>query len=134
MQLAAFAHEIETFDTLEQYEEEQSKQAHAEDIKERNTSKTGLAMSSQCFSLCAPMGVGKSCHALFSGHVIQTERRVNEKTGEPFYWVLVRTLFDMEVDVVVDPKCLKFYRCHPPKVGGVLTGYFWLSGRIMCVQ
>lgn len=68
-----------------------------------------------------------ACKAVLTGHVLKTELKVNEKTGHSFYWALVDTLHG-QMDVVVDPYC---YKINPPKVGGVIYGAFWLSGRIM---
>ncbi len=68
-----------------------------------------------------PRPVGK-----FAGEIIEFELKTNELSGENFYWFLVETLGG-ETDVVVDPK----YVPAEPKNGGIVSGTFWLSGRIL---
>ena len=63
--------------------------------------------------------------AVFSGHVLESGRRTNRLTGADFIWCLVETLGGV-YDVVIDPELLP----DVPRVGGVLQGSFWLSGRI----
>ena len=60
-----------------------------------------------------------------AGEIREFELRTNELSGENFYWLLVETLGG-ETDVVVDPK----YVPVEPKIGGIVSGTFWLSGRI----
>lgn len=62
----------------------------------------------------------------FAGEIREFELRTNELSGEKFYWLLVDTLGG-EVDVVVDPK----YVPDEPKTGGIVSGQFWLSGRMV---
>ena len=64
-------------------------------------------------------------HALFVGHIVETEERRNTVTGNPFRWALVDTLGGT-FDVVIDPELLP----DPPRVGNILSGWFWLSGRL----
>ena len=64
-------------------------------------------------------------HALFVGHVVEAEERRNSVTGNRFWWALVDTLGGT-FDVVIDPELLP----DPPRAGNVLSGWFWLSGRI----
>ena len=65
-------------------------------------------------------------HALFVGHVVEADARRNTVTGHPFWWALVDTLGGT-FDVVIDPDLLP----DPPRSGNVLSGWFWLSGRII---
>jgi hypothetical protein len=62
----------------------------------------------------------------FAGEIREFELKTNELSGEKFYWLLVETLGG-EVDVVVDPK----YVPDEPKIGGIVSGQFWLSGRMV---
>jgi hypothetical protein len=64
-------------------------------------------------------------HALFVGHVVEAEARRNAVTGNPFWWALVDTIGGT-FDVVIDPELLP----EPPRAGNVLSGWFWLSGRV----
>lgn len=61
----------------------------------------------------------------FAGEIKEFELQTNQLSGENFYWLLVETLGG-EVDVVVDPK----FVAEEPKIGGIVSGQFWLSGRI----
>jgi len=62
----------------------------------------------------------------FAGEIKEFEQRTNELSGEKFYWILVETLGG-EADVVIDPK----YVTEEPKIGGIVSGTFWLSGKIL---
>jgi hypothetical protein len=63
---------------------------------------------------------------MFAGEIREFELRTNGLSGEKFYWLLIETLGG-DVDVVVDPK----YVPDAPEVGGLVSGTFWLSGRII---
>jgi hypothetical protein len=65
-------------------------------------------------------------YAIFTGHVRKTQQRKNDLTGCSFCWALVETLGGT-FDVVIDLELLG----AAPRVGGVLTGAFWLSGRLV---
>ena len=73
IQLTAFASEIETFDTLEKYDDEQSKKLNLKDIKDGTAKKKkpGLATCSKSFTLASVFDKTKTCHAVFTGHVIK---------------------------------------------------------------
>jgi len=117
VQVAAFTHEVSIFDSKEAF----------------RVSQIGkLKYASQSF---IPSGLfssdGKStkppeAYAIFAGHILEVESRTNELRGRSFWWVLVETLGGV-LDVVIDPGLLS----TSPKVGGVLYGSFWLSGRIV---
>lgn len=61
----------------------------------------------------------------FSGEIKQFALKTNSLSNENFYWFLVETLGG-EVDVVVDVK----YVPHEPQIGNIVSGQFWLSGKI----
>jgi hypothetical protein len=63
---------------------------------------------------------------MFAGEIKEFELKTNELSGEKFYWLLVETLGG-EVDVVVDPK----YVPNEPNIGGIVSGTFWLSGKLI---
>ena len=65
----------------------------------------------------------------FAGHVVEAAVLKNSLTGDPFYWALVDT-FGGHFDVVIDSALLP----DVPLAGGVLSGRFWLSGRIVSPQ
>ena len=117
VQIAAFAHEIAAFETVAAYD----------------ASQTGdVMLASQSFipsGLFTPAGestVPPQARAIFAGHVLAADEKINVLTGRAFYWALVETLGGA-YDVVIDPSL------HPgvPAVGGVISGSFWLSGRIV---
>ena len=61
-----------------------------------------------------------------AGEIARFELKTNDLSKEQFYWLLVETLGG-PVDVVVDPK----YVPAEPVTGGIVSGQFWLSGRIL---
>lgn len=65
-------------------------------------------------------------YAIFTGHVLETSIITNPVTDHEFIWAKVRTLGG-EVDMVSDPVLLN----GPVVKGGVVSGSFWLSGRIV---
>ena len=67
--------------------------------------------------------------ALLAGHVVATEERVNPWTGRAVRWARVRTL-GAELDVAADPSIIQ----GEVVAGGVVSGSFWLSGRIVRVH
>lgn len=71
------------------------------------------------FNLVRPVGQ-------FAGEIKEFELRTNSLTNAEFYWFLVETLGG-EIDVVSDPKWIE----TEPKIGGIVSGQFWLSGRII---
>lgn len=62
---------------------------------------------------------------IFSGEIKAFELKRNERTKAGFYWFLVETLGG-ETDVVADPKLIS----DEPEIGGIVSGQFWLSGRL----
>lgn len=117
VQIAAFAREITAFETVAAFE----------------ASQTGdLKYASQSFipsGLFAPDGdsiVPPQARAIFTGHVLAADEKTNVLTGHAFYWALIET-YGGAYDVVIDSSLLP----GVPIVGGVVSGSFWLSGRII---
>jgi len=116
-QIAAFAHEISVHPTLNAYNESQRGE---------------LKFASQSFipsGLFSPGGESTDppgSLAIFTGHVVATEIKKNSLTGAQYYWALVDTLGG-SFDVVIDPELCD----TPPVVGGVISGSFWLCGRLI---
>jgi len=118
VQLAAFAHEVTAFESEAAYHHAQPKE--------------NLRFASRSFipaGLFSPDGGGRpevpEAIAIFTGHVLETTVYQNTLTGLLFYWALVET-YGGQFDVVIDPDLL----AEPPQSGGILSGTFWLSGRI----
>lgn len=61
-----------------------------------------------------------------AGEIREFDVKTNELSGERFYWFLIDTLGG-EADVVADPK----YVLQEPQAGGIVSGQFWLSGKIL---
>jgi len=118
VQVAAFAHEVELFPSVEDFEAAQA----AREVKFELPSfiPAGL-FSADGMSLRAAESV-----AVMTGVVKETARRHNDLTGDAFYWARLRSLAG-EYDVVIDPALTP----EPPQLGGVATGLFWLSGRFV---
>ena len=116
-QIAAFAQEVSVFETEALYAASQAAQ--------------GMAFESRSFipsGLLSPDGRPidpPEPHALFVGGVVEAEERRNTVTDAPFWWALVETVGGT-FDVVIDPELLP----APPRAGNVLSGWFWLSGRV----
>jgi hypothetical protein len=117
-QLAAFAQQVTLHDSPVAFRAAQQAQ--------------GLDTPSQSFipsGLIAPTGepvTPPEPHALIAGHVLEGGVRLNTINGAPFWWALVETLGGT-FDVVIDPESLQ----APPRAGQVLSGWFWLSGRLL---
>lgn len=122
IQLTAFAsNDFEMFADEKSYNESQES-----DLKYAAKSfvPTGLFAfdaENETVDLSVVRPVGK-----FSGEIKEFELKTNSLTDAQFYWFLVETLGG-EVDVVSDPKWLE----NEPQIGGIVSGQFWLSGRIL---
>ena len=64
--------------------------------------------------------------AIFAGIIKAFELKINELSGEKFYWFLIETSGG-EIDVVADVKLVP----NDPKIGGIVSGQFWLSGKVL---
>lgn len=63
---------------------------------------------------------------IFAGEIKEFELKTNQLSNEKFYWFLVESLGG-EIDVVADVKLIS----NEPKIGGIVSGQFWLSGKIV---
>lgn len=114
VQLAAFAHELSIFDDDEAFDASQEQ-------------KPGYAAESFIPSgLFVEEGAAVEAAAVFTGHVLSFERIENTLTGAFFYHIKVKTL-GADIDVVADPKLVG----REIRIGGVVSGSFWLSGRVL---
>jgi hypothetical protein len=129
-QIAAFAHEVSLFPSPGAYDASLPPAGPSPDNPELLVPARGFASQSFIPSgLFSPGGQTTDppqAHAIFTGHILKTETRRNELTGREFYWALVETLGGT-FDVIIDPGLVE----SAPKVGGVLQGAFWLSGRLL---
>ncbi len=119
IQLAAFAHELQGFESEGAYMAAQS---------------SGMRWAAESF---IPSGLFTSgpgggvreqplSQAIFSGRVLVTQILTNPVTNQRFYWARVHTLGG-EVDVVADPQVV----LGKVVKNGFIKGTFWLSGRLV---
>jgi hypothetical protein len=116
VQVAAFAHEVEIFGS--------------EAEREASLPKDGPEFASRSF---VPTGLFKDAgdesppeaHAIFTGEILEVATLFNSFSTRRFCWALVSTLGG-DYDVVLDDALI----AEEPPVGGILSGSFWLSGRI----
>lgn len=66
-------------------------------------------------------------YADFAGAVLKADLRTNSAGGGKFWAVLARTYGGATVDVVIDPASIQI----EPKPGYIVSGRFWLTGRIV---
>ncbi len=112
IQLSAFAHEINYFENENNFSEQQFGE-----FKVASKSFIPGGLFSQQDDEAEALGI-------FSGVVLEVEKKKNQMTGQAFYWMLVDTVGG-EIDVVADIKQLATI----PKKNGIIHGNFWLSGR-----
>jgi hypothetical protein len=116
-QIAAFAQQVTVYASQTAYDAAQAAQ--------------GLSFESRSFipsGLISPSGepvTPPESHALISGEVLEAAERQNAITGQPFWWALVDTVGGT-FDMVIDPSLLS----NPVRPGNVVSGWFWLSGRL----
>ncbi len=119
LQVAAFAHELEVFES----------EAHFAEVQDANADDNTPALAARFFApagmLAAAPGELPDARAVFTGVVVRSGERANGLSGRSFTWALVEThggTFDIVADTVLAPT--------PPPVGGVVSGSFWLSARV----
>ena len=115
VQIAAFAHRLDGYENEEAY---LAAQEGSIPYAPESFIPTGLFVAEEEPSPPAS--------AVFTGHILATNERENPLTGNRFYWARVQTLGG-EVDVVADPEVV----VGRLVVGGIVSGAFWLSGRVV---
>ena len=116
LQISAFAHEIMVYSSDDDFERSQDGELK---FAAESFIPSGL------FSQDGEVGEPKAL-AIISGHVVDFRELTNPITGNSFLWALVKNL-GAEYDVVIDPSILD----GELKVGGVISGSFWLTGVIV---
>ena len=119
-QVAAFAQRVSLYESALAY-------ASSPDAE----GSQGAARSFIPSGLISPAGepiIPPESHALIAGHVIEAAPRVNAISGALYWWALVDTLGGT-FDVVIDPAL-----SEQPHAGSVVSGWFWLSGRLLTGQ
>jgi hypothetical protein len=110
VQVAAFAHDIHVYASPKAFEASQTRDAWH---------------TSRSFMPSGMRGGDMRAEAIFTAHVVRAERRTNKLTGSDFIWCLANCVGGT-FDIVVDLELLS----EPPPVNAVVTGTFWLSGRV----
>jgi hypothetical protein len=118
VQIAAFAHEIAVFESETEYFDSQDSEMK---FAAESFIPSGL------FSPDGEANVFLSAQAIFSGRILECQKKKNEFTCNNYWWIKVG-LLGGEIDVVSDVSLLE---SQSVKVGGIVTGSFWLSGKII---
>jgi hypothetical protein len=120
LQLTAFAsNDFKIFQSQSDYEKSQIGEAQ---LAAKSFIPTGMFLPDEkATPIEPPRPVG-----MFAGEIKEYELKTNQLSGEKFYWLLVET-YGGEIDVVADPKLI----VDEPKIGGIVSGQFWLSGRVI---
>jgi hypothetical protein len=66
-------------------------------------------------------------YADLAATILKCERKTNVQGGGSFWWALVKAYDGATIDVVLDPRSVD----GDLKVGEIVAGRFWLSGRIV---
>lgn len=110
-------------------------QLFADEAAFRENQSEGLPLASESFVPTGLFSFGDDARndltavrpiASLSGTIKEFELKTNELSGENYYWFLIDT-FGGEADVVIDPK----YVSQTPQIGGICSGTFWLSGKVI---
>ena len=117
VQLSAFSEEITLYSSCELFDSEES--------GECSLSSQGLIPLGLLEFDGSPEGE-PSARVLLNGHILKVEKRINPSSGRAFYWALVES-FGGCFDVLVDPQSCD----GVPVVGGVVSGTFWVVGRVL---
>jgi hypothetical protein len=117
MQIAAIAHEIEI---------------HADEAAFAASQTGEVKLEPRSFipsGLYHPDGTEATlpeARAIITGRVLKGERRLNTYTNQAFYTALLET-YGGEYDVAIDTSLLS----SVPQPGNILSGSFWLTGRVI---
>ena len=118
VQLTAFAHELQAYESEAAYAATQS---GAVKFATESFIPAGLFNAATNEQNTPPQA-----YAIFTGRVLDTALITNPATEREFCWAHVRTLGG-ELDMVADPDLLDGYLTK----GGIVGGSFWLSGRFI---
>ncbi len=121
VQIAAFAQELKAYSSVEQFDAEQSDQEDVPGLASQSFIPSGQ------FSANDDAGSPRS-ECVMAGHVRDTNRFYNEESGLSFIWARVEA-FGGEFDVIADSEIIEGH----VRAGGVVSGSFYLSGRLIDV-
>lgn len=120
VQMAAFAHMLEGYESEEAYK---AANEHEQSASPETFYPSGL------YTVHHRVQDPPRAQASLSGYVQATRLYTNPITNQKFYWVLVRTLGG-QFDIVADPQVVQGKIMQ----GGIVKGTFWLSGRVLAEQ
>lgn len=115
VQIAAFAHKISVYSSKEAF---QNSGLHNLGIRSFIPSGT---FTPDGKTIDPPESL-----AIITGTVVDCEEKTNSLTQSKFHWMLVDS-YDAQFDVVCDIDQLP----RPPKNGDIVSGSFWLSGKVV---
>lgn len=118
VQIAAFAHELTIYGSEKEFDSATSRDEPR--FGAESFIPSGLFRPDNAGTEIVPEAL-----AIFTGRIIGAETRTNPLTKAQFHWALVKTYGGL-IDVVADPELVT----QPLREGGILSGSFWLSGRI----
>ena len=119
VQLTAFAHELDIYENEEEFARKQEEEAPGQ-----------IKFAPESFmpiGLFGDEGAEPRAEALFTGKVLRGGWIRNDASGQFFYWMLVQTL-GCEIDVVADRRLIGEQEVRE---GSIVSGTFWLSGRLL---
>lgn len=120
--ITAFAsNDLEIFDTAEEF---RAKSGGELDLADKSFIPSGLYTFSEEGEPVEQEP--PQAHAILTGRITECQKRRNSFTGNEFYYFVVES-FGGFVDIVADPKLIQ----SEPKIGGVVKGSFWLSGKVL---
>lgn len=115
--ICAFAEELEVFESEEIFDSIQP---------------TEIMMSSESFIPVGLLGeeggmtAAPQAFAVINGRVLRTELKNNVLTDQPFWWMHIQT-YGAKLDVVASKELISVV----PQVGNIISGTFWLVGRLL---
>lgn len=114
-QLSAFAQEVKVFENETEFDKSQE-----------NEEMPWAANAFIPSGMFVDEGVPYQPYAIFNSTVQSVELKINSFTNQPFYHCTLKTL-DMELDAAL---AVSFFD-KPLKVGNIITGTYWLSGKLI---
>lgn len=117
--LSAFAHELTVYDSEEEYDAVESDEPK---FAVESFIPAGLFTEEDP---ATEEHAEPQSFAVFTGRILKQRECTNPLSGAGYHWALVKTLGGT-IDLVIDPELVE----KPLKVGGVVSGYFWLNGKI----
>lgn len=120
IQISAFAHEFLLYDNEQDFRVKKNPDFEQTKFATESFSPSGL------FPPDGKTTAPPEATAVFSGKILEFEEKLNAFTQEKFYWLLIKTLGG-KIDVVSDVKLIS----QSPKIGGIVIGSFWLSGKVV---